>query len=114
MSELPVRRLAKAIIFPLGENAGSSSPARVLVSLVWLSPLALIVKISSLLMPLSKTILPFFPGNAASAGLVGVPRTTTKKAATIPAANATHIHKVVLAAIVALRCLIPTLLVLEG
>src|ERR671920_2055113 len=100
----------KAIFLPVGEKAGSESCVRLLVSWDLSFPLAFIVKISESEPPswLSKAILPFFPGNAASAGLVGVPRTTTKKAASIPAANATHIHKVFLAEIVALRCLIPT------
>src|SRR5919112_2555917 len=112
MSELPLRSLSKAIFFPLAEKAGATSATRLWVSMVLLSPLGFIVAISALLQagpqPLTKAILPFFPGNAASALLVGVPRTTTNKAASIPAANATHIHKVVLAVIGALRCLIST------
>src|SRR5919112_5361566 len=107
MSPAPLpRSLAKVIIFPLGEKAGLRSFSRLLVSLVLLSPLGFIVKISVWLWSQrEKTILPLFPGKAASALLVGVPRTTTNQAATIPAANATHIHKVFLAVIVALRCL---------
>src|SRR5919107_6412539 len=100
--------LEKAIFLPLGEKAGPPSFARLLVRLVLLSPLGFIVKISKGQQPRTKAILPLFPGKAASARLVGVPRTTTNQAASIPAANATHIHKVVLAVIVALRCLIPT------
>src|SRR5829696_7326358 len=110
MSLLPLPARTKAILVPLGEKAGSASSTPLLVSTVLLSPLAFIVKISKSQQSrrLAKAILPFFPGNAASAGLVGVPRTTTNQAATIAAANATHIHKVFLADIVALRCLIPT------
>src|SRR5215204_875264 len=115
MSQLPLRSPVKAIFLPLGAKTGKVSASRLLVSWVLLSPLAFIVTISErMLVRLTNAILPFLPGKAASARLVGVARTTTKKAATIAAANATHIHKVFLAAIVALRCLISTLLLVEG
>src|SRR5688572_16189140 len=107
MSPSPLRQLIKAIFFPLGEKAGRASHVWLLVSWVLSSPLGFIVTISESELSglLMKAILPLFPGKAASALLVGVPRTTTNQAANIPAANATHIHKVVLATIVALRCL---------